>query len=669
MTVILSIYKENFQKYLKTLKQFLEADCKIYIVDMRAQNKQNIVEVTGFSYYCCKDNTEKMLAYNEILKENDKTENDVLIIDESVLHSITINSSFLKELYDVLYYTEKHGFVSPRIGYADDPNYLITQLKKLPRYSILAEPDTRCVLIKKRVIDLLLYFSTNYTNFLYSLLDFVQRANCFGFSIVRSNYIFLSYVENQFEDTANSCDDKKLFLKRYPYYTRIQKKFYSTYVRHPIDNFFELFSKKNAKKKILLNYFIMPCMYCGTSEFQLSFAEAFYRLFHDKYDIYIYTNHPADDFHRLSKKYPNVLFPDTISGVFDLGFCAHQPFGMDDHIFLNQRCLKSVYSMLDIIMLRCDYVISEHKDLIMDDVVRFGFQECDGIVSISDFSTEEYKAYFFEDKLIQNKPVKRVYIASNFNSSLHEKYDLPFSEYFLIAGNHYRHKGVIETIKTVQNSNKKFIAIMGMANNGYIKNNIYAYKSGNLSEDFISYLYINCKAVIFPSMYEGFGLPIAIALKNKKRVIIYNNTLNKELFQHFHEFKDYFFFFNNFSQINEIISTIDFTKELPSVEYKDTWDQTTIEIEAFFEEILNTEIDIDKLNERWHLFNFLEAKMKESKTTVKYLSLYNLIMVKFKKILRSTFPRLYLFLTKIKQKIIDEKKQRNNKNLIEEHLI
>ncbi|WP_461251533.1 glycosyltransferase [Treponema sp. R8-4-B8] len=647
----------------------MEINCKVYIIDSGKNNKQNIVEETGYVYYYCKDDAEKIIAHNEILKENDKTGNDVLIIDESVLHSININDSFLKELYDVLYYTEKHGFVSPRIGYADDPGYLLTQLKKLPRYSILAEPDIRCVLIKKRVIDLLLYFSVSYKSFKYSLLDFVQRANCFGFSIVRSNHIFLSYIEDQSDDITDYSDDKKLFFKLYPYYNHINKIFYSTYMRNPIDNFFELLSKKNAKKKILLNYYIMPCIYCGTSEVQLSFADAFYRLFHDKYDIYIYINHPADKFHHLSEKYANVLYPDTISGVFDLGFCAHQPFNMDDHLFMNQRCLKSVYCMHDIIMLRCDYVINEHKDLVIDDVVRFGFQECDGIVSISDFSTEEYKAYFLEDTLIQNKPVKRVYNASNFNTSLHKKYNLPFNEYYLIAGNHYKHKGVIETIKYVKKSNENFLAIMGMANNCYIKNNIYAYKSGNLDEDFISYLYINCKAVIFPSIYEGFGLPIAIALKNKKRVILYNNALNKELLKHFHEFKDYFFFFDRFSQINEIINTIDFSNKLPPVEYKDSWDQSAIEIEAFFEEILNTEINVDRLNDRWHLFNFFEAKMKEQETSVKYPCIHNLIIITFKKIIRNAFPGLYSFLTKIKQKNIDKQEQRNIKNLIEDHLI
>ena len=668
MTVIITLYiQDYFKKNINLIKQIFYNQ-KIFIIDRGNEKRRNIAENTDFSYYYCENDIETIALYNEILNENDKTEGDVLLMDESALQSVNINKSFIKELYDVLYYTEKHGFVSPRIGYSDDPGYLLTQLKKIPRYSLLFHPDIRCILIKKRVIDLLVNFSANYTSLAYSFLDFIQRANYFGFNIVQSNRIFLSCSENHFNNTANHENDRKLFLKRHPYYTRIQKGFHLAYERHAIDNFFSLFSKKNNKKKILLNYFIMPCMYCGTSEYQLNFLEAFFRLFNNKYDIYIYINRPADKFHHLSDRYPNVLFPDTVSGVFDLGFCAHQPFDIDDHFFMNKYCLKSVYSMLDIIMLRCDYIIQEYKNLIIDDVVRFGFRACDGIISISDFSAEDYKAYFYNEALIQNKPFKRVYIASNFTSSPQNKYNTPFKEYYLIAGNHYRHKGVIETVRYAENSNNNFIAIMGMSGDGYISRNIYAYKSGNISEEFIGYLYINCKAVIFPSIYEGFGLPVAIALKNKKRVILYNNSINNELVGHFHEFREYFLFFDKFSQINGIINAIDFSKELPPVEYNDKWDQTAVEIEAFFGEILNTETDFNKLNERWHLLNFLEAKLKETDNLSKNIKYGNKIKITLKKALRGSFPKLYLIIIKIKQKINGDQTKQHIKRLISGNL-
>ena len=604
--------QENLPKYLEKLKMFHNMHGCIAIIDMGFQNNRDSVETLGFTYFHSPGVKEKLESFNVLLDENSKTENDVLLVDESLLLSLPVDTSFFQEMRDILYYTEKHAFISPRIDTYDDPVYYGEYLKLLPWFSILSEPDIRCVIIKKKVIDILIHFDNSYSSFYYFFKDFIQRANCYGFSAVRSNYNLIHDPGNFLNDRDNNTEDENIFLNRFPYYYWVMKNYYNAYEKHPMDRFLVLFSKKYAKKKILLNYHIMPCLYCGTSEYQLAFADAFYRLFHDKYEIYIYTNRPADNFHRLSEKYPNVLFHDTISGVFDLGFCAHQPFRMEDHVFLNQYCLKSVYSMLDIIMLRCNYVINEHpNNTNLDSVVRFGFQVCDGIISISDNSTEDYKAYYISDTLIKDKPVKRVYIASNFVSSEEKSYDLPFDTYFLITGNHYRHKAVVEAIHVVSNTPHNYIAIVGNLKAGYINGNVYGYTSGQLNEDFINYLYANCQAVIFPSLYEGFGLPVAISLKNKKRIIMYNCMLNKELYQHFHEFKDYFYFFDKFSQICGIIESMDFSDAPAAAEYKDTWENTAIEIESFFDEILKTKINVKELLDRWHLFNLFGVKAVE----------------------------------------------------------
>ena len=587
---------------------FLKAGSSVNIVDMGVQNIQDAVKSAGLTYFHCTCDKERIEIYNAVLAENAQTDNDILLIDESLFLSLSKETFFYQELKDVLYYTEKHAFVSPRIDFPDDPVYYNEYLKLLPRFFVIDSFDIRCVLIKKRVINLLLNFNCNYSSFAYALLDFEQRAKCFGFSTVQSNHSLLLNQKNYLEDSNIFAGDEKLFLDKYPYYVNIKRKYSMINEKHPMDRFLLLFTKKDAKKRIILNYYALTCTYSGTTEFQLAFAESFFRLYQEKYNIFIYTNHPADDFHGLSRQYPNVLFPDTISGVFDLGFCAYQPYGIEDHIFLNKYCLKSIFSILDIILLRCEYIFNENQNnIVLDDFFKIGFKICDGVISISDYSTEDYKAYFIADKLIQNKPVKRVYISSGFCSSAHASYNIPFDNYFLIVGNHFKHKALLETIEAVTDTAYNYIVISSRINIKLNKNNVYSYTSGKLSEDFINYLYAKCKAVIFPSIYEGFGLPVAVGLKNKKRIIVYNSAINKELFQHFMEFKDYFYFFDRFSQINEIIDTIDFSILPTPVEYKDTWDKTTIEVEAFFDEILNTKIDIDKLNERWHLYNILKS--------------------------------------------------------------
>jgi hypothetical protein len=333
--------------------------------------------------------------------------------------------------------------------------------------------------------------------------------------------------------------------------------------------------------------------------------DAFLKMFHDKYDIYLYTNTEANDYHNLSKKYNNVLLPGTITGTFHLGFMPNQPYDLVRQTFINRYCLKIVCSILDIIALR-GY---EHQkdDVQRDNIVRLGFKLSDAVIAISDYSANDYKAYFLQDEDIQDKPIKVVYPTSEISIACDKTHNLPFDEFFLIMGNSFKHKAIKEAISAVSKTEHKYI-VLGYGDNSFINPNVYGYASGRLSEDFISYLYSNCKALIYPSLYEGFGIPVVIAFKNKKRVILYNCELNRELQKYFNNFKEYFIFFDKLSEIGDIVNNINFNVALPQIEYMRTWKDAAKEMEPFFESIIDSETDVDKLNERWNLFSLLEDK-------------------------------------------------------------
>ena len=48
---------------------------------------------------------------------------------------------------------------------------------------------------------------------------------------------------------------------------------------------------------------------------------------------------------------------------------------------------------------------------------------------------------------------------------------------------------------------------------------ITGYPSGSLDDSFVESLYRNANVVVFPSHYEGFGLPVMHALGYKKPVV------------------------------------------------------------------------------------------------------------------------------------------------------
>ena len=529
-------------------------------------------------------------AYNEAIKSADQS-SDILFLSDNAV----ISDGFIDNMKHCLQAAEKHAIVCAQ-EVSDKNGEAIKTL--LPEYSVSKLPSTHCALVKRKVINLFGYFDTGYETLLYTLIDFHFKVNVFGFSTIISH--FAMFHREKTEREYDYAHDRGLLSKKYAYSEDLLLQ-NDNCAEHSCLKFGEILIEDDSqKKKILFDCIIMPPEHCGTSEYQISLFEAFYGLFKDKYDIYLHITPAADKYFGLSEKYENIVYPDTISGVFHLGFAPNQLMYMPAQFTLSKHCLKIVQTMFDIMMARID----EHNGVKISGV-ELGIDISDGIIFISNFGRDDFDAYF---KV--KKPTKVIYPATNLSRTQNNDYDLPFDDYFLIIGNHFKHKAIKEVLAAISGSEYNFI-VVGCGDNEYIEKNIYGYQSGQLDADFLSYLYMKCTAVVFPSQYEGFGLPLAISLKNKKRIIACNNDINNELASHFHEFRDYFILFDNYSQIAKIISETDFSKELPPAEYEDSWDNVAIEVETFFEEILSEKPDVNKLIERQRLFNILEINHKE----------------------------------------------------------
>jgi len=487
-------------------------------------------------------------------------------------------------------------------------------------------------------------------------MDYHCRINRYGFSSVISHHALFSY--NSKKKSVYNIKDKKLLNSRYKS-REDNNKWFAEHEVHPCLRFIKLLDDEYyPRKRILFDCILMPAMHCGTSEYQKSVFEAFNRLYGDKYDIYLYVHREVDEYHKLSTKYDNIVYPDNISGVFHLGFAPNQLMHIEHQVKMNMHCLKNVQTMFDIMMVRID----EHNGIDVDDDVKFGIKLCDGIIFISNYTKNDFLACYSNESVIKDKIFKVVYLATALGVAKNE-HNIPFDDYFLIVGNSYKHKAIKEAIDAVSSSQHNFI-VVGYGDNDYIKPNIYSYKSGHLDDDFLSYLYANCKAVIFPSLYEGFGLPLVIGFKCGKRVIINNNALNNELLEHFNKFKEYFLLFDKFEQIGEIIENTDFSVELKKVEYNDSWDRVAAELESFFCDILEEDVNVDTLVERWQLFNLLNMKIDKAeqeitsqRSEISYLrkpyesrSLSRLLYFAIRVYVKNRHQRLFAFLKRVVKK-------------------
>ena len=547
--------------------------------------------------------------YNKIIEESDAKSDIMLLSDQIDLHGDF--DKFIENMQNCLYVTEKHAIVyGQEIENRD--SLLKTAKKYLPRYSVNIDDGAFCVLIKRNVLDLLGLFDTEYKSIGYALRDFYYSINQYGYSSVTAHQSLYSFNDNK--NDYKCAVDKEMLISKFPYVDT--NEFRYTQNQNPLIKFLRLFDEDYyQKKRILFDCRIMPTHHCGTSEYQISLYNAFYSLYKDKYDVFLLVTRHADEFHKLSDRLENVIYPDTLKGEFHIGFAPNQLNFLEGQAPLVMHCYKIVQTVYDIIMLRVDEFFSKDSlEVGRANDVDFGIRLSDGIVFISDYTKSDFLSSFNHVSDLSKKKMRVIYPAAGIHTPQNTDYELPFTEYYLIVGNNSKHKAIENTVEAVRNLRHNFIVVGGDVSHN--APNIHSYKSGHLDEDFLSYIYSSCKAIIFPSLYEGFGLPIVIGFKFGKHVIVNNNSLNKELRNHFKQFSEQLLFFDHFKEIGSLIENLDFSNDLKTVAYNDSWEKVATEYEEFFNQLLDEDIDIDSFSERYRLLGRFDSLIAHRDTEI-----------------------------------------------------
>ena len=140
------------------------------------------------------------------------------------------------------------------------------------------------------------------------------------------------------------------------------------------------------------------------------------------------------------------------------------------------------------------------------------------------------------------------------------KIDLP-NDYFFSLGSANPNKNFKSIIKIAKNNPNMNFIVSGNKSKSFSKEKLEKVSNviftGYLSDEEIVYLYKNCVAFLFPSIYEGFGIPPLEALAcGCKNVICNDIPVLREIYKknvqfvHFNEIKS--IILENKSNINEI---------------------------------------------------------------------------------------------------------------------
>lgn len=150
------------------------------------------------------------------------------------------------------------------------------------------------------------------------------------------------------------------------------------------------------------------------------------------------------------------------------------------------------------------------------------------IISVSNTTQKDVEEFFWKKSEVFAEGINNTVLATSGNNASIEHYNLDKKGFFLYVGNGRRHKNLNLLVSAFKKStsNKKLVIIGNINLKFQGLNNVLQFDF--LEDSVLTEFYSNCAAFIYPSVYEGFGLPILEAISNKAYVFCSNGGALKE---------------------------------------------------------------------------------------------------------------------------------------------
>lgn len=231
------------------------------------------------------------------------------------------------------------------------------------------------------------------------------------------------------------------------------------------------------------------------------------------------------EFHGISREH---LIDPTDRTIFDVCF---RPYQLDDsrsfsHLVLRAR--RYVISQLDAIGSRCDYIYESG----MRFVQRLGLEAADGVVFISEYGLRDALEFF--DAAPGKKPLRAILLGMEEATPIGGKGPSGRSSILVVGSWRYDHKMLHPVLDAV----RKLSAAGGLDVHFHFLADLSGeaslpacvrYHTHDQTPAELDRLFASVDGFIFPSVYEGFGLPIAHAFRFGKPLLAADSEVNREI--------------------------------------------------------------------------------------------------------------------------------------------
>jgi len=552
-------------------------------------------------------------SVNRGLKEAVKAGADVLLLNSDTI----VYPEAIREIQRVAYLDPMIGFVSPRTNNAticsfphqeefrklrpDDSYAIFRELSPhLPAFHYVPTAVGFCIFIKLDILREFGLMDEKYGKGYNEENDLVMRANRCGFRAALANRAFVYHVgESSFSvsDVSKSAHEERnaaLLKSRYPeYMEHVNAFFESAHYRGEV-LLRGLLKDKRGRYDIVFDCSNFGDYHNGTFEAAKRILIHAAECWKDIFNIYVLVSDPAARFHGLHEIQGIFLVPMDTPRVFAIAFRFGQPFVFDVITRMSRLAVFNVYSMLDPIAWDCLYLNRDG----LDELWRGVFLHADATMYISDFVADQFHLRFQQRPGLKELVSYLSLDTQDYRENLNG--DPTRGDYLLVIGNSFGHKNVRPTVDALSKEfPREKIVALGLEQTR--AQNVIGYASGRLSEEELERMYLNASAVIFPSFYEGFGIPIIRSLSCHKPLLARSIPVNQDLYEKLGRPED-FILYDSTEELCALLKRgiPEWKNSVPSTRNKYDWATSTKEIGAFLralpESVSFTDVLLPRLN-------------------------------------------------------------------------
>ncbi len=398
-------------------------------------------------------------------------------------------------------------------------------LARLPPSLITAELLAAVTVIRREVVAAIVP-AHDFMSLRGAVAHSLCQARRRGFrNVVANRVIVASELPSGDLYPALSADDAAQLLAQYPDTSRAATENERLAQRRlePLLN--AAHPKAGLRRRLLLNCRGLTMLHNGTSKCVLGMLDGFAAL-DAPWQIDIVASAAAMEFHGMASRYPQFdRLTDAVPGHYAAALMLNQPWAAETVAEMHRYAFLIGFNILDTIGWDILFPAPERLEWAWRLVARHS----DILTYISAFSQDRFRRRFPVAPCVTERVVHLTFLASE--HTLKRFQAMPEGEHVLLFGNDYDHKGIAPAIRLLREAFplQEFAVVGG---GGPPVPGVRLIPSGETPEDEVHRLVATARAVVYPSFYEGFGLPVVESLAYGRPVLVRSCPLWHEIAAH-----------------------------------------------------------------------------------------------------------------------------------------